>query len=234
MRRLTDALVVYTETEARELRARMPGAEITATPNALYSVNEIGPAPGASPCTFVYVGRLVESKKPGLALDAFLRVRRDLPLDCTLVFIGDGPLRLQLQSTARVARAQDRVRFLGPCDATDTALLRSIYGESIASLSPGYVGLSIIQSLSFGIPMILARDEPHAPEIEAAVEGENAVIVESDSPDAFGRALVTVARERDSWLARRPAIARRCAERYAVELMAERLLASVRGRPASR
>ena len=68
MRRLTDALVVYTETQARELRARMPGAEITATPNALYSVNEIGPAPGASPRTFVYVGRLVESKKPGLAL----------------------------------------------------------------------------------------------------------------------------------------------------------------------
>ena len=35
--------------------------------------------------------------------------------------------------------------------------LRSVYGASVASLSPGYVGLSVTQSLGFGVPMIVSR-----------------------------------------------------------------------------
>ena len=110
----------------------------------------------------------------------------------------------------------DRVRFAG--HVSDFETLSSYYWNALVSVSPGYAGLSLIQSHWFGVPMIIARDEPHAPEIEAAIEGENAVLVTSDSSTrarrCAGRASSTLG---SSGLARGPAIAARCVERYAIE-----------------
>ena len=81
--------------------------------------------------------------------------------------------------------------------------------------------------------MIVARDEPHGPEIEAAREGDNCVFVDSDSPAELAAALVRLSRERDGWLARRAEISSRCAASYSAEAMAERMheaiLAATRG-----
>src|SRR5207248_11625357 len=111
----------------------------------------------------------------------------------------------------------DRIRFLG--EITDFEELRRVYGTALASVSPGYVGLSLTQSLWFGVPAIIARDEPHSPEIEAARKDFNSLFIESDSVDALSDALVRVENDRDAWLARRPEIARDCATRYSVESM---------------
>ena len=108
--------------------------------------------------------------------------------------------------------------------------LRAVYDTALCSVSPGYVGLSLIQSLWFGVPAIIARDEPHSPEIEAALEGHNAVIVESDSVSAMRDALLQVAGHRDDWVARRPAIASACVARYAVESMVASIASAMRRR----
>jgi hypothetical protein len=77
------------------------------------------------------------------------------------------------------------------------------------------------------VPMILARDEPHSPELEAACEGENAVIVRSDSSDDLATALVQTARARGEWAARRTEIAESCAARYSVDVMADGVMAAI-------
>lgn len=76
--------------------------------------------------------------------------------------------------------------------------------------------------------MIIARDEPHAPEIEAAVEGENALFVESDSSSALADAIVGVFEARAMWLERGPSIAARCVERYAVEATVRAFASAIR------
>lgn len=45
-----------------------------------------------------------------------------------------------------------------------------VYANALVSVSPGYVGLSLTQSLSFGVPMLIAIDEAHVPEIDAALD----------------------------------------------------------------
>ena len=106
--------------------------------------------------------------------------------------------------------------------------MSTVSARNPSSVSPGAVGLSIVQSTAFGVPMIVARDEPHGPEIEAAREGENSVLVESDSPAALAGALREMAAQRDRWSARRGEIAADCAARYSAEAMAERMLEAIR------
>jgi glycosyltransferase involved in cell wall biosynthesis len=225
-RRLGDVFVTYTETEAREIRAKTPGARVVAAPNALYGRDEMGPVQGVSPPTdFIYVGRLVAAKKPRLLVEAFLSARGELPPETRLVLVGDGPERDDLESLVRASGGDEHVRFTG--HLADRDELRRLYADAIASVSPGYVGLSLIQSLGFGVPMIVSRDEPHAPEIEAAVEGVTCVMFETDSVADLGRKLVALGREREAWAGRRAELVEFCAERYSAEAMADRIVEAV-------
>jgi glycosyltransferase involved in cell wall biosynthesis len=231
MRRLSSVVLVYSEQQRKELAQRMPNACIVAAPNALYRRDYIGARPAdEQPCDVLYVGRMVRSKKPCLLVNAFLMATdAGLPEDIRLVMIGEGPEGAKAQRIADGHGNGDRVSFLGHVPATHVA---PYYSRALLSASPGYVGLSLIQSLSFGVPMLIARDEPHAPEIEAVRPGVNSIIVASDAPQAWSEALRAVADARHAWDARRDAIASDCRSRYAVELMVERIVQATKARPS--
>lgn len=218
MRRLADVLVVYTETEAQTARSLRGSHRVVAAANALYSKAELGPPPAVDRTTdFVYVGRLVEEKQPGILLDAFGRALAQLPADTRLVVVGDGPLRSSLESATHERRLSDRVVFEGHVSGVDD--LRRIFRSAIASVSPGTAGLSVIQSLGFGVPTIVSDHAQHGPELEAAVEGDSAIFFDGTSSAELEAALVAVAARRDEWLSRRTAIASRIADRYTIEAM---------------
>jgi len=106
--------------------------------------------------------------------------------------------------------------------------LRHIHGHSVASIAAGYVGLSLIQSLSFGVVQIVADDEPHSPEIAAAHFGRNALSFRANDADDLARCLSEVWQDRDRWLEARNDIARSCADSYSVDVMVESMIAAVR------
>jgi glycosyltransferase involved in cell wall biosynthesis len=226
MRRLADVLVVYTESEARAARALSGSGRVVAAPNALYSAAELEPPaePGLT-TDFVCVGRLTEEKEPDALLDAFDRARSRLPADTRLVFVGDGPLRSSLERTTRERGLADRVLLAGHVSSPEE--LRRIYAPAIASVSPGTAGLSVIQSLGFGVPTIVARRARHGPELDAAVEGENAVFFDSASRDELAETLVSVAAQRDAWRSRRVAIATSIRDSYTIEAMVAAFVSAV-------
>jgi glycosyltransferase involved in cell wall biosynthesis len=226
MRGLANTLIVYTETEAADVRSISRRANVIAAPNALYSCDELAPAdPIGRPASILFVGRLNPTKKPDLLLDAFRLALPQLPPEIRLVYAGDGPLRETLEANASEDGTRERVEFHGHVSSLEE--LRGLYADAIVSASPGYVGLSVIQSLGFGVPMLIARDEPHAPEIEAAIDGVNAVIFEGDRPIALATALVEVVASRDDWLARRHEISRAIRDRYSIERMVDAFLGAL-------
>ena len=227
MRRLANTLIVYTDTQARELREHMGNVDVAAAPNALYRAADLEPtASEGDPRDFVFVGRLVAAKKPELLLEAFCRAAPQLPRRVRLVFVGDGPLRRRLEERARDAGVANRVHFAGHVSGVEE--VRAVYAEALASVSPGYAGLSLIQSLGFGVPVLIARDEPHAPEIEAAVEGFNVEFFQSDLPDALAAALVHAAVSSDEWRARRNDIRASIRSTYSLDAMVEAFVAALR------
>jgi glycosyltransferase involved in cell wall biosynthesis len=223
MRRLGNAVIVYTDSQAKELATRMPGTVVRAAPNALYSRTlAVEGADRRSARNIICVGRLVAAKKPLLLLEGFSRAMPMLPGDTRLVFVGDGPLSAALEERAQHLGVAGRVDLVGHVDAFER--LRGLYADALVSVSPGYVGLSLTQSLWFGVPALIARDEPHAPEIEAAKPGMNAVFFDSDEPEALGKALVDAFERRDLWLERAPAIAEACVRRYSLESMVDAIV----------
>jgi len=231
MRRLASTLVVYTETEARQIAERSPKIDVVAAPNALYRRGEIGPSETATllPSDIVYVGRLTPSKRVGLLVDAFVAAEAELPEDVRLVIVGDGPLRTTLEARARAAPRPARFVFSGHVSSVED--LRAIYASAVASASPGPVGLGLVQSLGFGVPMILARDANHGPEAEAAVDGTNVVTFSPATAAALAGALVDVLACRETWLTRRTSIASTTRDRYSIEEMAARFAGAL-GLPA--
>lgn len=227
MRRLSDGLVVYTEAEAEEARADSPRTAVVAAPNALYRRAELERAAAADPVTdLVFVGRLVGEKRPDLLLDAFLAALPELPDDVRLVFVGDGPLRPELEAGARAADAAERVFFRGHVSAFEE--ISRVYAGAIASVLPGTAGLTLVQSLGFGVPVVIARDARHGPEIDLALEGVNARFFAAGSQEELASTLVAVAGERGRWREQREVISAPIRDAYTVESMVEAFLSAVR------
>ncbi|HEY5993149.1 MAG TPA: glycosyltransferase [Gallionellaceae bacterium] len=223
MCRLAGSVVAYTEREKHYFIERMPHLTVFTAPNALYSRSRMVALIPAAPChDILYVGRLVADKKPILLLQAFAQAATSLPSDARLRFAGAGPELGALQELARSAGLADKVEFLGHRGSYEE--IRDLYSSALASASPGYVGLSLVQSLCFGVPVLIARDEPHSPEIEAASDGANCLFFNSDDPSDLAKAIVSVFQNEHSWLDKREEISEGCARQYTVERMATGLL----------
>ena len=128
---------------------------MVAAPNALYRRGDIGGVPTDHATDILYSARLVASKKPRLLVEAFLLAASgDLPADVRLVLAGEGPERAPIESLCNGHVHGDRVALLGHISPVE---MQRRYARAFVSVAPGSVGLSIVQTLSFGVPMIYAR-----------------------------------------------------------------------------
>ena len=218
MRKLVNSIVVYTKQQQQELQFKMSKKLIYAAPNALISKNEMVPV-SENPRNLIYVGRLTKAKKVLFLVKAFSAIVEYLPEDVQLLVVGEGEEKEEISSYIKEQRLESRVQLLG--HIYDQHVLKGLYANSIMSVSPGYVGLSITQSFGFGVPMLISKGEPHSPEIEAAIDGENALFYDSDDIDSFRESVLSIFSSRDEWIKSRSSISKFCVERYTVEVMAQ-------------
>lgn len=224
--RLGGRVIAYTDEQRDQLVIAEPNLIVSVAHNAIYRASVMAPILEHHERRSVMCsGRLVSAKKLTLALEAFSELSAELRHAMSLIVVGEGPERPLVAHMADVLGISDRVEFVG--EEFDVLRLRELYSRCFASLSPGYVGLSIIQSHAFGVPMIYAKNEPHAPEIEAAVEGFNSVAVASDDPEEWARVISRLYSTRNEWAERRNEIIEACRERYSVEAMAEGFASAV-------
>lgn len=224
MRSLATSLVTYTNTQAAELRDKHPGKRVTPAPNAIYAHREFGFEPGSTRNSIVYVGRMTYEKRILDVVEAFELIAGDFP-DVELLMVGDGEALGEVRKRLMASSHTQRMSALGHVD--DYASIRSIYARSVVSVSPGYVGLSITQSLTFGVPMIISVPEPHSPEIEAADWGINALSFESQNVADLARTMRNVLENRVHWAEKGDAISKNASAHYSAETMADGLIAAL-------
>ncbi len=139
--------------------------------------------PGTTPVV-AWCGRLTPEKDPATALSVFARVRRERPL--RLLFVGDGPLRSELEDTARALGIAADVRFLGvmptaaPVVARADVVLCTSRREGLPSLP--------IEALALGVRVVATDCGPGAR--EALDGGKYGRLVALDDEDALANALV--------------------------------------------
>lgn len=227
MRLLADEIIVYTHSQKRELEDKLKKRKIHAAPNALYLAEEMQPLylKKEEVWDIIYVGRLTKLKKPFSLVEAFSKVLDKIPEKSNLIIVGNGEEKEVLENFISQNKLDERIKLLGHVGDYDA--LKGLYARSLFSVSPGYVGLSITQSLGFGVPMLISRNENHSPEKEAAIAGDNAMYFDAEQLDAFSSHLIEIFNTRDFWIERREKIARECREKYSVQVMAEPFLSLV-------
>lgn len=189
MQRMCSDLVAYTETEARQLDDIFPRKEVTAARNSLYSRSEMSrlsvPDFDDRP-DLIIIGRLIMEKKVPAGVAAFVRAAPQVPPDAVLHVIGSGPQDSEIADLVSATGMADRIRLHG--DVTDLDDLAPLFQRCRALLAPGYVGLNAVQALGFGLPVLFARDEHHAPEIEA-LDPSNSIGFGSDDVESCSQVI---------------------------------------------
>jgi glycosyltransferase involved in cell wall biosynthesis len=136
--------------------------------NAMYLARDFAPLDQSEAGkNWLFSGRLISSKKAHLAIEALSHARRTEGAEAQLLVVGDGP---ELQYLAEVAARSDiasKVTFIG--EALDPDYLSYLYSSAQVHVCPGYAGLNVLQAAWFGVPSVVARDEPHAPEAALGV-----------------------------------------------------------------
>jgi glycosyltransferase involved in cell wall biosynthesis len=101
---------------------------------------------------FLLLGSLKRRKQANLLIEAFARQQHRLPGSITLEFVGDGECRRELQEQAQALGVGRRTVFHG--SITDESVLRPIFARSLAMVSPGQAGLSILHCFAAGVPVV--------------------------------------------------------------------------------
>lgn len=167
MRRLSQGTITYTYGNLQDARSELPNQPVWVAPNSLYRPSQLQRAVDTSRerNSLLYVGRFSAQKKVHLAIQAFVHSKLAKE-GAELVLIGDGPERQLLEAMVKDQNHLGSVKFAGWREDFDE--LKEFYSTAFVALSPGFAGLGLTQALGFGVPMILARQEPHSPEIELA------------------------------------------------------------------
>jgi len=103
---------------------------------------------------FCTVARLVEQKGHRYLLDIIPHIKREFP-QIRFLFLGDGPLRANLEGRARSLGIYDLIHFAGAVDGV-ISLLPAFEGFVLPSLWEG-MPVALIEAMGMGIPVIATR-----------------------------------------------------------------------------
>jgi len=137
---------------------------------------------------FIYIGRLIETKKVNQLIHAFKNVNKFKQL-CNLLIVGSGPNEEKLKGLAKNEIISKTIHFYGAC--YDENIISNLIFNSICTVSPGNIGLTVINSFSYGTPAITHNNfENQMPEAEVIKEGITGFFFKENDILSLERALI--------------------------------------------
>tara|TARA_B100000787_G_C16148303_1_gene275339 strand:+ start:120 stop:1139 length:1020 start_codon:yes stop_codon:yes gene_type:complete len=100
----------------------------------------------------LFVGSLDSRKENEVLISAFNNILDKIPESINLIFIGDGDEMINLTNQVNTFQIASRIKFVGRIE--DSNELIGYYKRSIVSVSYGQSGLSVLQSLGYGVPFL--------------------------------------------------------------------------------
>lgn len=165
------AAVFYSEEGKNMFEALgVPSRKLFVAPNTLYVPNASF-EPNIKRHTFLFIGRLQRRKRIDELLRAFAEVKEDLPRHVTVEIVGTGAIRKDLERLARHLGIRNSVTFWGRI--VDHKQLKAICQRALAYVSPGAVGLGLLHSFAYGVPVVTRRNGDHGPEVNNLTDGIN-------------------------------------------------------------
>ncbi len=166
----------------------------------------------------ITVGRVVREKNIDFLLRSFERIRRASP-DALLLVVGDGLYRAELERRVRSEGRAADVRFTGYLDRSAVAYLLSVADLFVFASKTEVHPLVLIEALTCGTPIVAVN----ARGTDEILEGSRAGELVPENEELFASRVLALLSDR-ALRDRRSAEARREAESWTIERMAERTL----------
>lgn len=135
----------------------------------------------------LFVGSLDKRKELDIVISSFYEIVNIIDKSIILTIVGDGFEAENLKKQVQKLELENRVVFKGKI--TDVDLLRDYYKESLASVSFGQAGLSVLQSFGYGVPFITKSNAISGGEINNIKDGYNGYFCQ-DSAESFQGSLL--------------------------------------------
>lgn len=170
-----DCLLMYGDEEVtRMIASGIDPRRIEIAPNTIEVPNHANLSTGAKR-NLLYVGRLQERKRLDLAIETFARLQGRIDPAIRFDIVGAGEPEAALRRCAEIAGVADKVKFHGA--VRDDDRLKRFFESAIAYVSPGPVGLAVVHSFAYGVPVVTLREGRHGPEFFNLRDGRNGLIV---------------------------------------------------------
>jgi len=158
--------------EHKRLRESIDESDLLAMRTKLFSEPNL---PIVVCCSRLYHGRRFD-----LLLDATRRLHA-AGHKINVLLVGDGEARSDLETQAKTLGIAENVAFYGSCyDQRTLAICTSIGSVTVA---PGSVGLTAVQSLAFGVPVITHDNrKEQGPEVELVRPGVTGDLFHQNDP----------------------------------------------------
>lgn len=242
---LADAILLYTDQEADAYRQMgFPSRKVFATNNTVDS-GAVRQAAALWPAerlhefrqregllgkrVLLFCGRTTPKARVDLALWALARLSR--VDDYLLVVIGGGEQLRSLKSTAEQLGVDSRVRWVG--SLYEEAQLAPWFLSADLFVYPGAIGLSLLHSFAYGLPVVTNDDiEHHMPEIAALRDGYNGLLFcDNDIEDMAAK--IRLVAEDAAYRERLSRGALETSQRYTMDAMVERFVAAIHAASAA-
>lgn len=184
-----DVVFCYTETDERRVRDLGVSSRIEVVPNGIDTERFTPEGPESESIesdgpVVLFVGRLVEGKRPGVAVEAFAKVIAEYP-DAELFLCGDGPLREQVEGRATELGIEDAVTFLGHVPYDE---MPKVYRSGDVLVLPSRAeGLprTVLEAIASGVPVFCSQLD----QLRGLVDGRGE-LVDTGAEDSFARGMI--------------------------------------------
>jgi glycosyltransferase involved in cell wall biosynthesis len=195
-----DVAFCYTDEDRDRLRGLGVSAPIAVVSNGIDTERFTPNGPEDERVTgdpaVLFVGRLVEGKRPSDALAAFERLRERAP-DAGLTVCGDGPLREGLERSVRERGLDEAVRFLGHVAYEEMpAVYRAADALVLSSEAEG-LPRTVLEAMATDVPVVTSALD----QLTDVVDGGGETVPVGDV-DGFADALETVTAESGAYAPR--------------------------------
>ena len=124
----------------------------------------------------LFVGGMYKDKRLDFLLKSIILVKKSVP-DMEFIFIGDG---LDKDIIVKASNENKWIHYEGPKNDLEKV---PYFLMSKLFLIPGLVGLAIIDTFIFGVPLITTDCKIHSPEIDYLENQKNGIIAENNITD---------------------------------------------------
>jgi glycosyltransferase involved in cell wall biosynthesis len=177
------SLILYSEKVKKVYQSlNFPKPIYVATNSVKVAQRESYSLKQVKPLQFLFVGSLDERKRIDLFLKAFARTTQQLPnFSGEIHIIGSGSLESDLKNLTDQLAINSSVQFHGRISDPDQ--LTQFYEKAILSFTINQAGLSVLQSLGNGVPVLSSEDAVTGGELFNIIDGKTGFLIGSGSDE---------------------------------------------------